>query len=257
MVSTSLSSWIGMSCNEDQKQRIYSSPYSLAQAVSWAGGIPVLLPSAIGLQSIPKLLARCSGIVIAGGAYDLPPALYGERKRHRIDLPQRERIRFEFELIRQCLKMRKPLLGICGGMQSLNVVLGGTLYQDLPSEIPSEIVHEQKIPKHKPSHRITLQKDSLLFRWLGKQGIFVNSTHHQAVKALGKGLQAVAHAPDGVIEAIEGPGGTLTLGVQWHPEVLVDAASKKFWKSFIEACQSSAPRSRRNRKEDRSRSPRR
>jgi putative glutamine amidotransferase len=191
-------------------------------------------------QKIPSLVSSLSGVIIAGGAFDIPPSRYGEKKRFRIDLPQKGRTDFEFRLIREALRQEKPLLGICGGMQAINVVLGGTLYQDIPSQLPSALRHEQKEEKHRPTHRVKLTKESLLRDWLGREKIRTNSTHHQAVKKLGRGLAISGYTEDHVIESIESvgaglkPARNLILGVQWHPEVLRDRMSEKLFKNFIE-----------------------
>jgi putative glutamine amidotransferase len=230
---------IGITCDEEVESGRFRSPRALSQAVQKAGGIPLLLPSLIPFQKISQLVGALVGVVIAGGAFDIPPSFYGEKKRFRIDAPQRNRSDFEFRLIREAIRQKKPLLGICGGMQAINVVLGGTLYQDIASQVPSASSHEQKLPCDRPIHRVNLVKGSHIQEWLGTTRIRTNSTHHQAVKDLGKGLSVTGSAEDGVIEAIElvgaglKPAHSLVIGIQWHPEVLNDNASRRLLREFI------------------------
>lgn len=190
------------------------------EAVLAGGGLPLVAPYG---APIDDLLDRAQGVVITGGAFDIPPSAYGEAERPGLGPRKEERTRFEWELLEGALERGLPLLGVCGGMQLLNVVLGGTLVQDIPTEVEGALAHEQKTPKDQPSHPIRIEEGSLLARAAGVAGeAEVNSTHHQAVARLGRGLVASAHAPDGVIEAIEQPG-AFVLGVQWHPERLLES----------------------------------
>lgn len=188
------------------------------EAVVAAGGLPLVAPYG---APIPELLDLAGGVVITGGAFDIPPDAYGAERAPACGPLKEERTRFEWELLEGALSRRLPVLGVCGGMQLLNVVLGGTLVQDIPTEIPGALPHEQKNPKDEPSHPIRIEEGSLLARVASRTGeARVNSTHHQAVAGLGRGLRVSARAPDGVVEAIEGEDG-FVLGVQWHPERLL------------------------------------
>lgn len=202
----------------DFEDRRYTLDRAYAEAVVQAGGLPLVAPYG---APIAELLDLAQGVVITGGAFDIPPSAYGDVSRPGLGPLKEDRTRFEWELLEGALERRLPVLGVCGGMQLLNVVLGGTLIQDIPTERPDALLHEQKNPQDEPSHAIRIQEGSLLARAAGRAGeARVNSTHHQAVARLGEGLVASAHAPDGVVEAIELPG-RFVLGVQWHPERLL------------------------------------
>lgn len=202
----------------DFEDRRYFLDSAYAEAVLEGGGLPLVAPFG---SPIPDLLDMAQGVVITGGAFDIPPSAYGDADRPGLGPLKEERTRFEWELLEGALARGLPVLGVCGGMQLLNVVLGGTLIQDIPTEVPEALGHEQKTPKDQPSHTIEIREGSLLARAAGRFGeARVNSTHHQAVARLGEGLVASARAPDGVVEAIEGPG-RFVLGVQWHPERLL------------------------------------
>ena len=139
--------------------------------------------------------------------------------------------------MKKMFKLDKPILGICRGMQLLNVVCGGTLYQDIPSQIDTEIIHKQGKPYDKGTHEVYIKKHSKLYNKLQKDKICVNTLHHQCVKDLGKDVMPVAVAPDDIVEAIEIAGCKFALGVQWHPEFLYknDENSRKIFELFIEA----------------------
>lgn len=190
------------------------------EAVIAAGGLPLIAPYGAPVEA---LLDVAQGVVITGGAFDIPPSAYGEEDRPGLGPPKADRTLFEWELLEGALTRGLPLLGVCGGMQLLNVVLGGSLVQDIPTEFPEALAHEQKTPKDRPSHAIHVEAGSLLAEAAGRVGgAEVNSTHHQAVARLGRDLVVSARAPDGIVEAIEMPG-AFVLGVQWHPESLVEA----------------------------------
>ena len=202
----------------DCEGRNFQLDRAYADAIVAAGGLPLVAPYG---APVAELLDLACGVVITGGAFDIPPSAYGAERAPACGPLKEERTRFEWELLEAALARRLPVLGVCGGMQLLNVVLGGTLVQDIPTEIPGALPHEQKNPKDEPSHAIRIEEGSLLARAAGRTGeTRVNSTHHQAVARLGRRLRASAVAPDGVVEAIEGEEG-FVLGVQWHPERLL------------------------------------
>jgi len=187
-----------------------------AAAVLEAGGLPV--PIAYGdAEAAGAYLALCQGIVLTGGDFDIGPELYGEARRPCCGAEKAGRTAFEWALCEAALAGRIPLLGICNGMQLMNVVRGGSLYQDLAQDL-GEAGHEQAAPKDLPSHEVEIVADSLLARLVGPQALAVNSTHHQAVRRPGAGVLVSARAPDDVIEAIELPDLPFAVGVQWHPE---------------------------------------
>ncbi len=200
----------------------YELKAAYAEAVLRAGGLPLILPYAEDRGCIEAWLDRVSGVLITGGAFDIAPEHYGETPREglgRLNIP---RTNFELAFARAALLRRMPILGVCGGMQLLNVVLGGTLVQDIARELPTAKVHQQQHDRAQPQHPVEVRDGSVLAECVGRGQLMVNSTHHQSVKTVGKGLVAVAAAPDGVIEAVESKEHPFVLGVQWHPEVMLD-----------------------------------
>ncbi len=193
-----------------------------AEAVLRAGGLPLLLPYSDDPQVIDSYIDRLSGLVISGGAFDVPPSLYGETPLPTLGPLKPERTAFEFKLLTAALARGVPLLGICGGMQLLNVALGGTLHQDIVTELPDAKPHQQTHDRSQPQHPVEVSAETHLAEALGKGQLMVNSTHHQVVKALGTGLLVSAKAPDGLIEAVETNDG-IAVGVQWHPEMMIDS----------------------------------
>lgn len=208
-----------------------------ARAVAAAGGIPVILPVALSTPSTREILARLDGLVVSGGGFDIHPRHYGERALPELDEVKSDRTEFELELIRQALGRDLPLLGICGGAQAINVVLGGTLYQDIPSQIGRALNHRQLSAKEYGGHSVEIHAGTLLRRIVGKRVIEVNTNHHQSLKRLGRGLKINAVAPDGVVEGLESAGHSFVLGVQWHPEFLAPrrAAHKKIFTALVSA----------------------
>jgi len=209
---------IGLTLDVDEAGSSYRLPTAYAAAVTAAGGLP--LPLVHDLDRAEALLALCAGLVVTGGAFDVPPELYGEARRPACGPARPERTAFELALIRLALARDLPLLGVCGGMQLLAVACGGSLHQDLASDLGLS-GHEQPPPKDLPSHPVTIEAGSRLASLVGPGDLAVNSTHHQAVRTPGRGVFVSALAPDGVIEAIELPGRRFALGVQWHPEAVV------------------------------------
>lgn len=202
----------------------YDLKAAYAEAVLRAGGLPFILPYSDDRSVIEQYLDRVSGLVITGGAFDIPPEAYGEAPKQGLGELKPGRTTFELSVLRVALSRRLPVLGVCGGMQLLNVAFGGTLVQDIVTELAQAKPHEQKHDRTQPHHPIEVKDQSTLAECVGGKGqLMVNSTHHQAVKAVGPGLIASALAPDGVIEAIEAQGREQwALGVQWHPELMLD-----------------------------------
>lgn len=191
-------------------------------ALELAGAAPVLIPLGLGEETVQAILARVDGLLLAGGV-DVHPSEYGEGVEPFCGDIMRERDIVELPLIRSALAQDKPLLGICRGIQMLNVAAGGSLYQDIPAQLPDALHHSHRPgdPYNRRVHSIDVEPDSMLAHALGTTRAEVNSLHHQSVKDIAPGLRVVARAPDGVIEAIEANKG-FALGVQFHPEWLVD-----------------------------------
>jgi putative glutamine amidotransferase len=201
----------------------YRLKVAYADAVIRAGGLPLILPYSEDRSCVDSYLDRVSGLVVTGGAFDVSPELYGESARPGLGVLKESRTAFEAALIRGALERSLPLLGVCGGMQLLNVVAGGTLIQDIGREVANAAEHEQTHDRTQPQHPVEIKDGTLLAELLGKGQVMVNSTHHQAVSKPGKGVVVSAVATDGVVEAIEMPAHPFALGLQWHPELLINA----------------------------------
>jgi putative glutamine amidotransferase len=228
-----------ISFGEKNPERAYvNSTYLLA--VQQGGGVAVPLPPQLDDRAQEELSPRLDGLLLTGGG-DVDPATFGEPRHPTVYDVAPSRDRLEMTLVRRCMAGGKPILAICRGIQLLNVALGGSLYQDMASDPGTPIKHDQSEPRDQPTHPVKVAPGSLLARVLRREELAVNSLHHQAVKALGKNLVAVAYAPDGIIEGIEledsGPS-RFVLGVQWHPEELVskDSAARNLFSAFVSAC---------------------
>jgi len=200
----------------------YELKAAYADAVLRAGGLPLVLPYSDDRAIIDCWLDRISGLVITGGAFDIAPELYGETAREGLGPVKAARTGFELALLKAALQRHLPMLGVCGGMQLLNVAFGGTLYQDIAREVPDARPHEQQHDRTQPHHPVEVKAETTLAECVGKGQLMVNSTHHQAVHRVGAELVATAHSPDGLVEAIEKPGSDFIVGVQWHPELMID-----------------------------------
>jgi putative glutamine amidotransferase len=210
---------IGLTMDVDPAAGRFHTRRGYLGAVEAAGALPILLPPGDG-RVAAGYLALLDGLVVTGGAFDVPPELYGQARRAGCGPHKQERTRFEKDLLEAALAVSLPVLGICGGMQLLNVVRGGTLYQDLTADAGIS-GHDQREPREVATHAVRLAAGTHLARLAGAgQELMVNSTHHQAVHEPGTGVLVSATAPDGVIEAIELPDQPFALGVQWHPEAL-------------------------------------
>ncbi|MBN8530493.1 MAG: gamma-glutamyl-gamma-aminobutyrate hydrolase family protein [Alphaproteobacteria bacterium] len=211
----------------------YALRENYCDAVTQAGGLPLCLPQEVALAE--HYLDLIEGLIVTGGAFDVDPAMFGATQVHAKVTTKDRRTTFEWAMLQGALDRDMPVLGICGGEQLLNVVLGGTLIQHISDEVPNALQHEQKHPKHEPDHDIRIVENTFLHRLAGATTLKVNTTHHQAVGKPGKGVVVSAAASDGVIEAIEVPGKKFCLGVQWHPEYCGSEAEKNIFTAFIEA----------------------
>lgn len=208
------------------------------RAVQAAGAIPLILPASISAKAIHRLLDRLDGVVISGGNFDIHPSYFGEKPIRQLGAIKSERTEFELELTDAALKKDLPVLGICGGAQAINVALGGSLYQDIAAQLPHASEHQQSAKKHIGGHRIQVRPGTRLHAILRTQSLEVNTTHHQAVKKLGRHLIVDAIAGDGVIEGIESTRHRFVLGVQWHPEALAPRrpVQRRIFAAFVTAC---------------------
>jgi putative glutamine amidotransferase len=209
--------------------RFVRADLDYVEGITEAGGMPVVLPPLGDSRAIEALLDGLDGLLLSGGS-DLDPSYYGEKPVPELGDTVPERDRFEMRLLGYALRRGMPVLGICRGLQVLNVALGGTLYQDLPSQMDHPVLlgHRQETPKWEPTHEVKVDGGSQVAEIMASDELKVNSYHHQAVKDLAYGLVAVAHAPDGVVEAVEW--GDLSqwwlVGVQWHAEAMRDVGAE-------------------------------
>lgn len=195
-------------------------------AVTEAGGLALILPIILEKDALEQMAQMIQGLLISGGGHDLDPSLYGEVVTAPLGEINPDRSSFELALAKRMLEMSKPVLGICNGLQVINVASGGTLHQDIPSQVKGSLPHQQKGSRREKAHEVYILPDSQLRAVLATERIWVNSLHHQAVKGLGKGFRVNAVAADGIIEGIEMIEGPFVMGVQWHPEDLVEADPK-------------------------------
>jgi len=223
----------------------YAIPRSYCDVLSMLGAAPLLLPP---LKAVPlRALYDCaSGLLLSGGG-DLSPSLFGQQPHQSTSFVSDARDAAEMQLTRWALQDGKPVLGICRGIQTLNVAAGGDLIQDIPSLVPRALPHQtlaRLAPDH-IAHPVLVDHDSLLATWLGQSArgqlaaLPVNSRHHQSLGRVAPGFGVVARAPDGVIEAIEYTSdGQFALGVQWHPENMVGShpAMRSLFEHFVAAC---------------------
>ena len=204
-----------------------------------AGAQPLVLPYPPEGFALESLLDQLDGLMLIGGDFDIDPRRYGEKMHAKLGTMKPDRNNFEFRLFDAARERDIPVLGLCAGMQLINVAHSGTLYQDLKSQHPTSQDHEQKHNRKVQAHAVEIKHGSLLQKICGAESLDVNSTHHQAVKELSQGLLAAAISEDGLIEAVETLEGAFCLGVQWHPETLEQSLSATrhlaIFTAFVEA----------------------
>ena len=214
----------------DMEGKYYRIRTDYSAAITKAGGIPVFLPPSVNSVSYAEMI---DALLIPGGR-DVNPSYYHEEMLPQVELVPYERSDSEISLLKTVMKLNKPVLGICYGMQLINVASGGTLFQDIDSQLSSDIDHK------KGYHKIAIQEN----RFLKKGKVSVNSTHHQAVKELGTGLAVFAFSSDNLIEAFHAKDYPFLVGVQWHPErLLEDSLSLGLFTSFLKAARGKSAKS--------------
>ena len=209
----------------------YALRINYITSIIQSNGIPLMLPSNPKLAN--NYFNLVDGILLTGGDFDIDPKLYGEKRKKKVTLLDKPRTNFEMKMAKMAIKKNKPILGICGGQQLLNVALKGSLIQHIKK---TKIKHEQTQPRNKSSHKVKINIKSKLFKILKKKEFKVNSAHHQAIKKVGNNLDINAVADDGIIEGIELKKHKFFLGIQWHPEFFISQFDKKIFKAFIKAC---------------------
>ena len=238
---------IGIPCQSDESKRVvrvprFSANQSYVRCVEAAGGLPLLIPLVKSEDVVRAIYARLDGLLLTGGA-DVDPACYGEAPHPKLGEVDGPRDRVELALTRWALTNGLPVLAICRGIQVLNVAAGGTLYQDITAQVDGAIEHTYypNHPRDLIAHPVIIEPGSRLAAILGSTTLGVNSTHHQAVKDVAPSFTVTARASDGLVEAIEGLDHPFALGVQWHPEELIqDARMQRLFEIFVQKAGSNA-----------------
>jgi putative glutamine amidotransferase len=234
---------VGITCSSgagspDENARQYLNT-TYVKAILNAGGVPMIIPNVVDKELVESYLGTIDGLMLSGGV-DVDPQYFGEDHHADLGTVDAARDSTELALLERALEQDMPIFGICRGIQSLNVALGGTLYQHLPDQAPSSIHHQQsdiKIPRSEFSHSIRIEGGSRLRSIVGKDEMQTNSFHHQAIKSVGAGLIVTARAADGIIETVEAPDHRYLVAVQFHPEETAphDEYSRGLFEAFIQA----------------------
>lgn len=227
---------VGLTIRQRYDESIFLLRRNYSHAILCGGGIPVMIPASLSPENTDYLIERLDALVLTGGE-DVNPVFYGMTPHSKLGTLDSKRDLFELDLCRKWLRSNKPLLGICRGMQLMNVAAGGLLHQDIHSEYPTAMLHSHQGPREDPTHPVEVKGDSLLSELLGSKGsLLVNSIHHQSISVVAPGFKIAAVAPDGIIEGIESSDGATILGVQWHPEEMVDShpEQRRLFVKFIE-----------------------
>jgi putative glutamine amidotransferase len=229
---------IGITLRHELETERFYLARQYGEAVEAAGGAPVHLSLIPCEGYVRSVVERLDGVLLPGSASDVDPARYGREPHAKLGSVHPLRDETEALVLEAAEESALPLFAICYGMQAWNVARGGTLIQDIASELPGAIKHEQGAPRERPSHRLRIQEGSLLARLAGGESLHVNSHHHQALEVLGRGLRATAWTSDGLVEAVEeAEGARWAVGVQWHPELgwEREEVSRGLFKAFVEA----------------------
>jgi putative glutamine amidotransferase len=226
--------------------RFVRADFDYVEGVAEAGGIPIVLPPIGERRAAEVIVGGLDGLLLSGGS-DLHPSFYGEEPIPELGVTIPERDAFEMALVGEALRRRIPVFGICRGLQVLNVALGGTLYQDLPSQYDGEVLgHRQQTPKTQPTHEVEISRSTCVGGIVGREMLKVNSYHHQGIKDLAGGLAVAARSSDGIIEAIEARDFSegWIVGVQWHAEAMRFGApvQREFFRAHVSAAEHHATR---------------
>ncbi len=226
---------IGITAVTAFNDRLHAQRVTYPQAVWAAGGTPILLPCAPTTDDRAEIVSMLDGLLVPGGA-DVDPSLYGEEKSEVCGTTYKSEDEYDIALIKEAVKQGKPILATCRGLQIINVLYGGTLYQDIPTQYPTDIIHAMGENLKENYHPVTLEPDCHLARILGATDVTANTSHHQSIKDMCEGFRIVGRAPDGTVEAIENEDGSI-LAVQWHPERMQEFEMyRELFKDFIERC---------------------
>lgn len=228
---------ISSQLRQEKNRTIDVLNYTYINAVTKAGGLPIILPVMEDIKDIEKHMDILDGIIFSGGE-DISPIYYNEEPLREVDTICYDRDITEFEQFRIAYKRQIPILGICRGFQLINVALGGSLYQDIHRQVPEAIGHSAPYNMDQGYHTIEIFKDTILEDILKTDRIMVNSNHHQAIKDLGKNLKVSAISKDNIIEAIESTNNNFLLAVEFHPEAMVERHEEflDIFKYFIDKC---------------------
>ena len=228
--------WIGIPTRYHEKSEYIGQIRHYLDAVLWAGGLPLLIPATGDPGITREYVERVQGVLLPGSPTDIDPGKYGAGPHVKLGKMHPEREATDFAILDLAEQEELPVLGICFGVQSINVHRGGSLVQDIPSVIANPLVHDEDDGKPAARHMVRLMQDTLIARLAGRGEMEVNSYHHQSVERPGQDLRVSALSADGVVEALEDTTGRFLIGVQWHPERgwRDDAASQALFTALIE-----------------------
>jgi len=210
--------WIGIPTRYHEKSEYIGQIRHYLDAILWAGGLPLMIPTTSDREIIREYVSRVHGVLLPGSPTDVDPKHYGAVPHPNLGELYPNRDATDFEILQYVEQESLPLVGICFGIQSLNVFRRGSLVQDIPALVNAALSHEADDGNPPARHPVRIAQDSLIAQLAGRSDIEVNSYHHQSIANPGRNLRPVAFAPDGVIEAVEDTTGRFILGVQWHPE---------------------------------------